>query len=113
MFSRIVHLLAILSMLSACAQPGPGGHPTVTHDQPAQRVETKRQHADASGSSIRKARYGHRHADHHHHHGPTPEEEYAATIALLISAQIFACAFVVIILDGHCDFYVSTGYHHY
>ncbi len=33
-------------------------------------------------------------------------------VAMLISAQIFACAFVVIILDGHCDFHIGTGYYY-
>lgn len=112
MYRRIVHLMAILLILSACAQHGRSGHPAINHEQAAQRIETKRENVDPSRTSIREARYYHEHAGHHHHHAPTPEEEYAAMVAMLISAQIFACAFVVIILDGHCDFHIGTGYYY-
>jgi len=104
--------MAILLMLSACAQHGPGDHPTVSHDPADERRDIERQNVDSSEASVRNVRYHREHKGHHHHHVPTAEEEYAATVALLISAQIFACAFVVVILDGHCNFIVGTGYYY-
>lgn len=113
MRSRIVQLVAIALMLSACTKTGSNERLAVANDRIGHRVETSRHDADPSTSSVRHARqYPQETARHHHPHEPTPEEEYAATIALLISAQIFACAFIVVILDGSCNFYASTGYYY-
>lgn len=92
MRSRIVQLIAMLLMLSACAGPG--------------------KHHRESSSSYHASSHDRRHHEHHDHAEPTPEEVYAGQVALLISAQIFACAFFVIILDGSCNFYASTGYYY-
>lgn len=96
MRSRIVQLIAMLLTLSACAGP-------------AERYRESSPSHHASSHDRRD----HEHHDHDHHHDePTPEEVYAGQIALLISAQVFACAFFVIILDGSCNFYASTGYYY-
>ena len=49
----------------------------------------------------------------HDHQEPSPAERYAAEVAFLITAQLFVCSFVVVVLDGHCSFYTSTGYPYY
>lgn len=108
-------LMAIALMLSACAQTGPNVPSATAHDHAKQRTEASHHNAEASSSSAPPARHAPHETAHRHDHpppGPTPEEEYAATVALLISAQIFACAFVVVILDGSCNFYASTGYYY-
>lgn len=122
MRSQILSLAAIALMLPACA--GSGGHhdPAVTrhqavndHEDPQRSVTPASHHRPNTTSSrhypSERSRHGPRKRDHHHHH-PTPEEIYAGQVALLFSAQIFACAFVVVILDGSCDFYASTGFYY-
>ena len=108
MYRRIVHLMATLLLLSACAQHGPGRYQVAGH-----QAETQRQRSDAAASSVRGTRSYPRAAAHHHRPpSPTPEEEYTAMVAMLISAQIFTCAFFVVILDGHCSFYAGTGFYY-
>lgn len=118
-----------MSMLSACA----GTH--------AQRLEAKNQsrgsenaasttYADAvevtevadadrlllernAAAAARRAPRSAHAREPHRQQEPSPGAQYAAEVDLLITAQIFVCSFVVVILDGHCEFYASTGYHYY
>ena len=66
-------------------------------------------------SAAAAARHGPRHrdsGDRHFHREPSPEERYAAEVMFLLTAQVFVCSFVVVVLDGHCSFHVSTGYYY-
>ena len=71
-----------------------------------------RDDSDDHGKQERLHHARHHRDDDHYHEGPTPGEVYAARVALAISAQVFACAFFVVILDGSCHFYASTGYYY-
>lgn len=120
-------LILILSMLSACAgtrtpaRDLAGGQGEEGRDAPttyAEAVET--QAADVADEDRllleRSAAAAARHAPSraaHYHQEPSPGAQHAAEVALLITAQIFVCSFVVVILDGHCELYASTGYHYY
>ena len=123
-------ILLILSMLSACSSartpeqainddaPRSGEIGPTAHDQaialpiaePAERdlLMSERRAAAALVKS-----HGAHAREPHHHEEPSPAERYAAEVALLITAQLFVCSFVVVVLDGHCSFYASTGYPYY
>lgn len=110
-------MLAIIAMLSACAGTGGRDQAALSRegaDETEHHLERGHQIGDEASPSWDEHRRSYpQPAAHHHqeHHEPTPEEIYAGQIALLLSAQIFACAFVVVILDGSCNFYASTGYY--
>ncbi len=120
MIKRIAWIAAMMAMLSACAQTGGGpdirgdvDHRPTVEDKAAGRETAERgDEPEEVDAYLTEAKYRDRYDRHHRHHHPepTPEQVYAGQMALLFSAQIFACAFVVVILDGACNFYVSTGY---
>jgi hypothetical protein len=125
-------ILLILSMLSACAAGAraPGRDLQASGDEKSGDTPTTYAEAVEAGtagvtdqdrqllerSAAAAARHGPRHRDTRdadYHREPSPEEKYAAEVALLLTAQIFVCSFVVVVLDGHCDFHVSAGYYYY
>lgn len=111
---RFVQVVVIMSMLSACAGSGgrdPGAIRTDIADNTPRHLEHRRRNLDLESTTERYRRSQYRAAAHHHHE-PTPDELYAGQIALLLSAQVFACAFFVVILDGSCNFYASTGFYY-
>ncbi len=120
-------VLLICSMLSACAGAArqdvvdAGRHRPDDHRQQsrtglAETVETAAIEAGSSSthpSPTAAGRVDHRHRRHVHRHAePGPEARHAAEVALLVTAQVFVCSFVVVVLNGHCDFYVSTGHYY-
>lgn len=118
MLGRFLHLMAIILLLSACA--GPRDHrQTATSSSAVTTASTsaegRQQEVEPASQTARHHHDYHDRTAHHYPdgHEPGPEEIYAGEIALIISAQIFACAFVVVILDGACDFYLSTGGYYY
>lgn len=115
MRGRFVLMVAIMVMLSACA--GTSRQDLAVADPEPDDITARHlEHADHDGdgtfSSDRASRLYHREPVHHHDHEPSYDEVYAGQIALLLSAQVFTCAFFVIILDGSCNFYASTGYYY-
>ncbi|MDH3663309.1 MAG: hypothetical protein OEU92_25375 [Alphaproteobacteria bacterium] len=119
-------VLLILSMLSACAgartpaRDLAGGQGEKGRDAPTTYAEAvEGQAADVADQDrllLEKSAAAPRHAPSraaHYHQEPSPGAQHAAEVALLITAQIFVCSFVVVILDGHCELYASTGYHYY
>lgn len=55
---------------------------------------------------------GYRQAQVHYHEEPTPEEQAIAETVLLLTASAFVCTFVVVVLDGACNFGVHAGYYY-
>lgn len=118
MRGRFVLMVAIMVMLSACA--GTSRQDLAVADpEPGNTTARHLEHADHDGDGRstydRASRLYHREPVHHHDHhdhGSSYDEVYAGQIALLLSAQVFTCAFFVVILDGSCNFYASTGYYY-
>lgn len=54
--------------------------------------------------------YGHPQA--HYHEEPTPEQQAVAETVLLLTASAFLCTFVVVVLDGACNFGAHAGYYY-
>ena len=104
MRARILAMLIITSILAACGTTG-GRDRVTTND--AAGPEASKAHS-ASHAEQRPGRY----SSVHYHDEPSPEEMYMAEIALLLTAQIFVCSFVVVILDGSCELYASTGFYY-
>lgn len=104
MRARILAMLVITSLLAACGTTGGRDHV-----RPTGAADT----GSKTTASASHARHG---PDYdravHYHDEPSPEEMYAAEIALLLTAQIFVCSFVVVVLDGHCELYASTGFYY-
>lgn len=49
----------------------------------------------------------------HYHEEPSPEAQRFAEAALIVTGSAFLCTFVVVVLDGACNFGVGFGYHYY
>jgi len=129
--ARPLAILLILSMLSACGGARkPGRHLQLSGEEKsgdartsyAEAVEasetaaTDRDKLLLERSAAAAAQHGPRYRDardRHYHPEPGPDERYAAEVMFLVTAQVFVCSFVVVVLDGHCDFHVSAGYHYY
>lgn len=123
-------ILLILSMLSACAgarapdsmvndddhgsgEAGPTAYDPLVEARVAEVADSDRLLLERSAAPSRiRSRAVHA-REPHHHEAPSPTDRYAAEVAFLITAQLFVCSFVVVILDGHCSFYASTGYPYY
>ncbi|MGI9437217.1 MAG: hypothetical protein ACR2Q4_20685 [Geminicoccaceae bacterium] len=121
MRTTILWMLIIAPLLSACASTSP------TQEAPASTDVTQSQavdpaqpnHRDRRSHAARHRPASHQHEDARHatrwnhlHSEPSSEEVYAATIAAALFAQVFACAFVEIILDGSCygTIWIDAGY---
>lgn len=126
-------VLLVLSMVSACTS-GPRSHverrlsntppttsPTGKADQAAvastedagvqQRLSDRQGLVPAAHRSDR-GRYGRSHRTHYHEE-PSPETKALAEAALILTGSVFLCTFVVVVLDGACEFGVGFGYHYY
>lgn len=44
---------------------------------------------------------------------PSPQAQRAAEAALILTGSVFLCTFVVVVLDGACNFGFGFGYHYY
>ncbi|MEM7043614.1 MAG: hypothetical protein AAF543_12460 [Pseudomonadota bacterium] len=117
----------ILSMLSACA--GRVHHQQVA-DAPikpasetyADAVETitedenERRRVEAEHDVVSVAHHAghHRHHDPrgHEHREPSPEAQAAAETVLILMGSAFLCTFVVVVLDGACEFGAHAGYYY-
>ncbi len=51
--------------------------------------------------------------DTYHYEEPSPQAQRAAEAALIVTGSLFLCTFVVVVLDGSCEFGVGFGYHYY
>jgi hypothetical protein len=49
----------------------------------------------------------------HVHEEPSPEAQRVAEAALIITGSVFLCTFVVVVLDGACEFGAGFGYQYY
>ncbi len=111
-------------MLSACAK-APGEAIVAGSDAPSQIAPRTYAEAvdarvasvadqDRNGISDAKPYQRHRyHDDPHLYSEPSPEAQHAAEVALLLTGSVFLCTFVVVVLDGACNFGASFGYHYY
>lgn len=124
-------IVLILSMLSACAGT-PASEREVPGDQGTTRTapSTYAEAVDASVADVsdpdelllersavaaahRGSRYDHaRDPRHHHHREPSPEAQHAAEVTLLLMGSVFLCSFVVVVLNGACEFGAHTGYYY-
>lgn len=124
--ARAIAIVSTLSMLAACAA-APLPYQTDA-DQPSD-PKARTSYAKAVGTAVtpsddraigqnvvpaahRTAPRRH-HRDHHHHHEPSPETQRAVEAALILTGSVFLCSFVVVVLDGSCEFGVDFGYHYY
>lgn len=118
MLGRIAWIAAMLAMLSACAGTGNPANPYARsdhrdiHESQASYYEDDDQEASTERLTEDRYRADDRYAARHYHNEPSHHDYYAGQLALAISAQVFACAFFVVILDGSCQFYASTGYYY-
>ncbi len=104
--------MAIMLLVSACTATG-GREQAVTHAANERDRYVEHRHDDLDlVTTTERYRSSQRRAHAHHEYEPTPSEVYAGQVALLLSAQVFACAFFVVILDGSCNFYASTGFYY-
>ncbi|NJO38863.1 MAG: hypothetical protein HC871_16215 [Rhizobiales bacterium] len=129
-------MLLTMSMLSAC---GGGPRPQIEHrlgergttppeshapESYAEAVEAmtvEATHQDALSARLDAVPAAHRgdprrhprdrHA--HLHEEPGPETQRIAEAALILTGSVFLCTFVVVVLDGACEFGVGFGYHYY
>lgn len=109
---RLTQVIAVMLLVSACTGTGGREQAAVRADADRDRyVEHRHDDLDLV-TTTERYRSSQRRAHAHHRHEPTPDEVYAGQIALLLSAQVFACAFFVVILDGSCNFYASTGFYY-
>ena len=119
--------LLIMSMLAACA--GPSRHDHYVANNPsvggppesyADKVDTYHgdEHDPETTASEGGGYRGHdgRYAQDyraHYHEEPHPQDQAVAEAALIVTASAFVCTFVVVVLDGACNFGVGFGYHYY
>ena len=124
-------IVLILSMLSACAgtgapQRGVAGEQSSKRTAPstyAEAVEASVTNVSdpdelllersAVAAAHRGSWYDHaRDPRHHHHREPSPEAQHAAEVTLLLMGSVFLCSFVVVVLNGACEFGAHTGYYY-
>ncbi|MGI9489567.1 MAG: hypothetical protein ACR2RF_27495 [Geminicoccaceae bacterium] len=125
-------VLLILSMLSACAgrhapdgvQTGEGEPGRTAPTNYAEAVETRtsgieepndplleRDALAAAYRSDERRHHGHdRYA--HYHDEPSPQNKAVAEGFLLLTGAAFLCTFVVVVLNGACNFGVRAGYYY-
>jgi len=123
--AKVLAFILIMSMLTAC---GGGPRPQIDErfDRARQEQPEEERHettyedtVDATVAEARAEREHHegqvrRHDDHHHHHDePSPETQHFAEAALITTGAIFVCSFVVVVLNGNCQFGLGFGYHYY
>lgn len=127
---RALAVLLTLSMLSAC---GGGARPQIeerfsetTPEAPASEAAATEAAAaedrspdDLSGglNAVPAAHRGDERRYPHHHDDvyeePSPEAQRVAEAALILTGAAFVCTFVVVVLDGACEFGAGFGYHYY
>jgi hypothetical protein len=102
--------LLITALLSAC-----GGRRAPIEERfgaPAQ--DSTGSHADVVPAAHRgdPPRYP-RERDFDDYDEPSPEAQRIAEAALILTGSAFLCTFVVVVLDGACEFGAGFGYHYY
>ena len=125
--------MLVMSVLAACTgktQPqierrfaDDGNGPLASYEDAVDRLaggENHRELASAQQDLVpavhRESGQSHHPEDDEHfyeHEEPSPEAQRAAEAALIITSSVFLCTFVVVVLDGACDFGVGFGYHYY
>lgn len=128
--ARPLAVLLILSMLSACAgrqtsapdleNAGelPGAHnpfPDYVDESDLDtayldQLRDKRELASTRHGGDRRGYDEQQTA--HFHEEPTPGEKAFAETALLITGSVFLCTFVVVVLNGACEFGAHAGYYY-
>lgn len=115
-------VLLIMSMLSACAGASRHDHYAANNPPTASPsdsyAETGDEHNPEEAASEDGDYYGDdgRYAQDyraHYHEEPHPQDQAVAEAALIATASIFVCSFVVVVLDGACNFGLGFGYHYY
>ena len=124
-------VLLILSMLSACAgrhapdgvQTGEGEPGRTAPTNYAEAVESQtsgigdledpllERSALAAAHRSDKRQHG-RDPYAHYHEEPSPQNKAVAEGILLLTGAAFLCTFVVVVLDGACNFGAHVGYYY-
>jgi len=126
-----IAILLILSMLAAC---GSGPRPQIDgrfSDAESEIQTSEAEIADGSGGGVSEqsdpaAAYDLTDAEYYdaygyereayldqYHDEPSYGAQRAAEAALLVTGSAFLCTFVVVVLNGFCNFGVGFGYRYY
>ncbi|MEZ5931673.1 MAG: hypothetical protein R3F54_06955 [Alphaproteobacteria bacterium] len=121
-----------MAMLSACSGPRPqierrlGDRQSALPESHGENLEAVTADAGAAHQEETSARLdavppAHRgderryprQRDFHEYEEPSPEARRMAEAALILTGSALICTFVVVVLDGACEFGVGFGYHYY
>ena len=120
-------VLLIMSMLSACAgasrhdqyaannppaAPPPDSYTETVDAYHGDEHDPEAAASDGGGYYEDDGRYAQGYRTHYHEE-PHPQDQAIAEAALIATASVFLCSFVVVVLDGACNFGVGFGYHYY
>ncbi len=131
---RALAVMLMMSILSACAgktqphierrladnqQAGPKSYAEAVegmtagaNDQELASASVRQDLVPAVHDQSARQRYLDDHR-HYYHEEPSPQAQRAAEAALILTGSVFLCTFVVVVLDGACEFGVGFGYHYY
>jgi len=119
--------LLILSILSACAGPSRHDHYAANNPPAGDAAQSYAEVRAAQAAddhdpetTVRRGSADHRDDGRyargyrtHYHEEPHPQDQAVAEAALIATGSVFLCTFVVVVLDGACNFGLGFGYSYY